>query len=100
MSPHFERGIKMEWLNKVRLFESIRNAFAGRQSQELAKRKYSLIETGPEAAQTYLNKKRLYLGRGSSLKKLQRHARIAAGLRPLRYETLSKRERKALAKVG
>lgn len=42
-------------------------------------------ETGPEAAAKYLTRKSLHPGCSSSLRKLQRAHRIAAGVRPLHY---------------
>jgi len=52
------------------------------------------FETGPAAAATY----RLKHPRG--LRQLQRYLRIEAGLRPLKFEVLGKRERKAAHKLA
>lgn len=42
-------------------------------------------DTGSEAAARFLSRKHLHLGCSSSLRKLQRAQRIAAGVRPLHY---------------
>lgn len=51
------------------------------------------LRTG-EDAHVYGLRKRFHPGRSSTIRKLQRFDRIKLGLRPLRYETLTKRERK------
>lgn len=80
------------------LLDFVRRVFLFTQSPEKVSRKRRpshVDETGIEAAAKYLARKRLHRGSGSTLRKVQRSMRIEAGLRPLTYEVLGKRERAA-----
>lgn len=80
-----------------RLLDFVRRALLMQPPEPVSrKRRPSQIwEVGPEAAMKYRARKRMSRGCGSTLKKTARALRIEAGVRPLKYEVLGKRERLA-----
>jgi hypothetical protein len=81
----------------------IQTAFLNQRAAEALRhptsRRNSDDSTGMEAAGKYRLRKRFEAGRASSVHKLDRAARIEAGLRPLTFDLPTKRERKIAAKA-